>query len=59
MKQLMTVTEVAEYLQVSKPTAYRLMAAGQLAWVQIGAHRRITLAAIEEYIAAHTERASA
>ena len=57
--RLMTVTEAAGALQVSKPTLYRLFAAGELKWVQIGAHRRVAAAEIERFIVAHTEQASA
>lgn len=57
--QLLTVTEAAAALNVSKPTVYRLFSAGALAWVQVGAHRRVTQAAIEEFIAEHTERVGA
>ncbi|MGB8791564.1 MAG: hypothetical protein WCD33_08600 [Mycobacterium sp.] len=32
--------------------------AGELAWVQIGAARRVTSAEIHRFIAAHTEAAS-
>jgi hypothetical protein len=37
---------------------YRLFDAGELAWVQIGAARRVTSAEIHRFIAAHTEAAS-
>jgi excisionase family DNA binding protein len=57
--RLLTVSGAAAAMSISKPTVYRLMASGQLAWVQVGAHRRVTPAAIAEYIAAHTERVSA
>lgn len=56
---LFTVSETAGELKVSTKTVYRLMASGQLAWVQVGAHRRVAASSIEQFVAAHTERVSA
>jgi excisionase family DNA binding protein len=50
---LLTVAEAHNYLKVSRASLYRLMAAGELEWVQIGARRRFTQAAIDKFIAAH------
>lgn len=55
---LLTVSESAAVLNVSTKTVYRLMASGQLAWVQVGAHRRVTASAIEQFIEASTQRAN-
>jgi excisionase family DNA binding protein len=57
--KLFDPTEAAELLGLSRPTIYRLMAAGELEWVQIGARRRITAAAIDKIITNHTAEASA
>ncbi|MDT5201068.1 MAG: hypothetical protein QOF88_4425 [Mycobacterium sp.] len=51
---LLTVQETAAELRVSRPTVYRLFAAGELAWVQIGARCRVTAAEIDRFIAAHS-----
>jgi excisionase family DNA binding protein len=55
---LLTVSEAAAALRVSRSSIYRLFEAGELAWVQIGAARRVTSAEIHRFIAAHTEAAS-
>lgn len=56
--QLLTVTEAAAALRISRPTIYRLFAAGDLRWVQVGAHRRVTAAEINRFNEAHTRVAS-
>ncbi|MGB8794100.1 MAG: helix-turn-helix domain-containing protein [Mycobacterium sp.] len=50
--------EAADALRISRSSVYRLFDAGQLAWVQIGASRRVTSSEIDRFIAAHTEAAS-
>lgn len=56
--QLLTVTETMGVLKVSRATIYRLFAAGELSWVQIGAHRRVTVAEVERFVSSHCEVAS-
>ena len=55
---LLTVSEAAAALRISRSSIYRLFEAGELTWVQIGASRRVTSAEIHRFIAAHTEAAS-
>ena len=55
---LLTVSEVAAALRISRSSTYRLFDARELAWVQIRASRRVTSAEIHRFIAAHTEAAS-
>jgi excisionase family DNA binding protein len=55
---LLTVSEAAAALSISRSSIYRLFDAGELAWVQIGASRRLTSAEIHRFIAAHMEAAS-
>jgi excisionase family DNA binding protein len=55
---LRTIAEAAAALRISRSSIYRLFDAGELAWVQIGASRRVTSAEIHRFIAARTEAAS-
>jgi excisionase family DNA binding protein len=55
---LLTVSEATAALRISRSSMYRLFDAGELAWVQIGAARRVTSAEIHRFIAAHTGAAS-
>jgi excisionase family DNA binding protein len=55
---LLTVSEAAAALHISRSSIYRLIEAGELAWVQIGSARRVTSVEIHRFIAAHTEAAS-
>lgn len=57
-KLLLTVSEAAAALRISRSSIYRLFDARELAWVQIGASRRVTSAEIHRFIAAHTQAAS-
>jgi len=51
---LLTVSEAAAALRISRSSIYRLFDAGELAWVQIGASRRVNSAEIHRFIVAHT-----
>lgn len=53
--QLLTVSEAMSMLRVGRTTLYRLFNAGELAWVQIGAHRRVAVAEVERFIAANAK----
>jgi excisionase family DNA binding protein len=55
---LLTISEAAAALRISRSSIYRLFDSGELAWVQIGASRRVTSAEIHRFIAAHTQAAS-
>ena len=56
--RLLTIVEAADALRISRSSVYRLFDAGQLAWVQIRASRRVTSSEIDRFIAAHTEAVS-
>lgn len=49
---LLTVTEAAEALAISRSKLYELLATGVVASIRIDGARRIPLAALETYIAA-------
>ena len=55
---LLKVSEAAAALRISRSSLYRLFESGELAWVQIGASRRVNSAEIHRFIATHTEAAS-
>jgi excisionase family DNA binding protein len=56
--RLLTIPEVSAALRISRSSIYRLFEAGELAWVQIGAARRVTSAEVNRFVAKHTEAAS-
>ena len=56
--RLLTIPEVAAALRISRSSIYRLSEAGELAWVQIGAARRVTSAEVNRFVAKHIEAAS-
>lgn len=56
--QLLTVSEAMGVLRISRATLYRLFASGELQWIQIGAHRRITVAEVARFVAEHCRAAS-
>lgn len=53
-KQLLTVTQVAEYLKVNKFTIYRLVAAKQLPAFKVGNQWRFKKTLIENWLKAHS-----
>jgi excisionase family DNA binding protein len=48
---LLTVAQVCERLQISRPTFYGLLRSGRLKSLTIGRARRVPLAALEAFIA--------
>lgn len=53
--QLLTVAQVSERLNISKPTLYKLLRSGQLASLKIGYARRIPEAELERFVADNLE----
>lgn len=51
VRPLVTVPEVAEWLRCSEKTAWRLLAAGHLARVKVGARTLVTRESVQVYIA--------
>jgi excisionase family DNA binding protein len=47
---LLTASEAAERLAMSRATLYKLMASGEISSVHIGRSRRFLVAALEEYV---------
>ena len=58
VNRLLTIPEAADVLRISRSSIYRLFEAGELAWVQIGAARRVTSAEVNRFVAKHTQAAS-
>lgn len=54
-KDFYTIQEVADLFEVTKPTVYDWMKNRGLAWVRLGARRRITRSAIEAFIKAGSD----
>ena len=52
--QILTVKEVAEYLQVNDRTVYRMATAGKLPAFKVGASWRFKLSEIEKWIKKQT-----
>ena len=56
MTRVMTVSEVAAYLRISRITAYRMVRSGKLPAFRIGSDWRFTVEAIDRW---RTEKESA
>jgi len=54
---LLRAADVARWLNLSTSQAYRLLRSGRIETVRIGSVVRVTPQAVEDFIAAHTERA--
>ena len=55
---LLTISDVATALRISRSSVYRLFDTGQLRWVKIGSTRRVSSGEIDRFIAEHTEIAA-
>ena len=53
--RLLTVIEVADHLCLSRSKVYELLADGTLPSVRIGRNRRITMGALVDFVAQHSE----
>jgi len=49
-KEIMTITQVAEYLQISEVTTYKLVSEGKINAFKIGRHWRIKKDDLNEFI---------
>ena len=47
---VLTVSEVATQLRIGRTTAYRLISSRELPSIKIGAARRVTRVALEQYV---------
>jgi excisionase family DNA binding protein len=54
--KLLTVVEAARVLGISRSKLYELLADGEIPSVRIGRSRRITMSALEEFIADHSDQ---
>lgn len=52
MEDILSVTQVAAYLGVSRQTVYRLMRSGQLGYVMVGSRRRVPRQGLDALLAA-------
>lgn len=52
-ERMYSIAEVAALWSVSRDQVERLMRAGDLRWVQLGARRRVPASALAEYLAEH------
>lgn len=59
MTELLTPTEVAERLRVSRRTVERLIASGQVRAIKVGRRTLVTAFEVEAFIAASRRRAVA
>jgi excisionase family DNA binding protein len=50
MQTLLTITEVADELALSRSTIYELVASGRLETVRIGRARRVPRAALDAFV---------
>ena len=57
LADILTVTEVAEYLRIPQKTAYQLVRSGELPAFKAGRHWRVTREAVGTYIASATRMA--
>jgi excisionase family DNA binding protein len=48
--EIMTITQVAEYLQISEITTYKLVNEGQIPGFKIGRHWRVKKEDLSEFI---------
>ena len=51
---LLTIPEAAAALRISRSSIYRMLDSGELSWVLICGKRRVSMAEINRFIAAHT-----
>lgn len=49
-REIMTISQVAEYLQLSEVTTYKLVQEGKLPGFKIGRHWRVKKEDLNEYI---------
>lgn len=56
MTEYLTVDEVAKMLQVSRVTVYTFINSGKLESIKIGKSRRITRAAVEQFMRDNVDR---
>jgi len=54
---LLTISEAAARLRISRSSVYRLFDTGELRWVRVCASRRVSTAELNRFIAEHTETA--
>ncbi|RJO94708.1 DNA-binding protein [Exiguobacterium sp. RIT452] len=53
-ERLLTIKEVADYLQVNERTVMRYINSGEITSIKFGGQRRISKQAVEDFINRHT-----
>ena len=51
MGSLMTIPEVMDRLKIGRTLTYRLIRSGEIKSIKVGRARRVTVAAVDEFIA--------
>lgn len=55
-KVALSISETARALSIGRTTAYELVAAGELPFITVGTKKVVPVVALEEWIAARTQR---
>jgi excisionase family DNA binding protein len=57
-EMVLTVEETARRVKVSRSKTYKLIAAGEIPAIRIGSHLRVSVSALEEWLAKKVQQAA-